>query len=96
MVAGRSVYLKFRTRARFIDTRNDLSAWCLEMGVQEAALEPLVWDVVALVDAPVSDLASMLRRRVPALAADLDEWSSVALAQRLRLAATRGETRLGG
>lgn len=92
-VAGQKRFLKSRTRVRFLHVREDLSVWCRELGVRDDALESLVWEVVALVDAPASELVSLLRRRVPALAVNLDKSSSIALAQRLRSAAIRGEVR---
>jgi len=84
-------FYKFRTRTRFIQVREELSAWCREVGVADDVLEPLVWDVVALIDARQAKLAAMLTQRVPALAVALDKRSAKALAERLRAAATRGE-----
>lgn len=92
-VAGRVNFYKFRTRARFIQVRDELSAWCREVGVADDVLEPLVWDVVALIDAPAVELAAVLRQRVPPLSVALDKKSAKALAERLKVAATRGEVR---
>jgi hypothetical protein len=74
-------FYKFRTRARFIQVREELSSWCREVGIADDVLEPLVWDVVALIDARPPRLAAMLEQRVPTLAVALDRRSAKALAE---------------